>query len=94
VNMKTLVYNNASVAWAALVALTGAAWALGAHAFGATGLIAGVLIIVVAVFKVRLIGLYFMELRDAPGWLRGGFEGYCIVLLALLSAMYLLAPQP
>jgi hypothetical protein len=90
--MRTLVHSNASIAWLALVILTGAAWGLGAHAFGAADHTAGVLIIVVAVFKVRLIGLYFMELRDAPWWLRGGFEGYCTALLALLSAMYLLAP--
>ena len=46
---------------------------------------------VVAVFKIRLVGLYFMELREAPLALRGVFEGYCVALLGLLTGMYLLA---
>lgn len=44
-----------------------------------------------SVFKIRLVGLYFMELREAPLALRGVFEGYCVVLLGLLTGMYLLA---
>jgi hypothetical protein len=48
-------------------------------------------IIAVAVFKLRLVGIYFMELREAPLPLRGIFEGYCVVLLGLLVGMYLLA---
>jgi hypothetical protein len=47
-----------------------------------------VAICVVAVFKVRLVGMYFMELRHAPLALRGMFEGYCLALLGLLIGMY------
>jgi len=47
-------------------------------------------IFVVAVFKARLVGLYFMELREAPIALRGAFEAYCVALLTVLSTMYLL----
>jgi hypothetical protein len=50
-----------------------------------------ILIFVVAFIKIRLVGLYFMELRDAPLALRGIFEGYCVVVCALLIGFYLLA---
>lgn len=91
--MKTLVRTNASVAWLVLVALTVISWMLGTqHGFGGANHVpASLVIVVVAVFKIRLVGLYFMELRDAPWSLRGIFEAYCVVLFLLLSMMYLCA---
>lgn len=89
--MTTLLRSNASLAWVVLVILAAAAWALGTHGFGGTQEPISLMIIAVAVFKGRLIGLYFMELRNAPRWLRGAFEGYCVVLLVLLSSMFVLA---
>jgi hypothetical protein len=91
--MRTLVRTNASVAWLILTTLTVISWALGTqHGFGGGNHVpASLVIIVVAVFKIRLVGLYFMELREAPLALRGIFEGYCVVLLGLLTGMYLLA---
>ena len=90
--MKTLVRSNASVAWLALTSLTVVSWVLGTqHGLGGGGHVpASLLIFVVAIFKVRLVGLYFMELRDAPLALRAIFEGYCVVLLGVLVGMYLL----
>jgi caa(3)-type oxidase subunit IV len=88
--MTTLVRSSTSVAWAVLVGLTVLSWALGAHGFGGDQVPVSVVIIAVAVFKVRLVGLYFMELRTAPWLLRGMFEGYCVLLLVLLSTMFLL----
>jgi hypothetical protein len=49
---------------------------------------ASLVIFAVAIFKVRLIGLYFMELKMAPSTLRGLFEGYCLGLFGLLTAMF------
>ena len=48
-----------------------------------------VLILVVAFIKVRFVGLYFMELRDAPLVLRGLFESYCLVVCGFLIGLYL-----
>jgi hypothetical protein len=45
----------------------------------------------VAFIKVRFVGLYFMELRDAPHVLRGLFEGYCLVVCAMILGFYLFA---
>lgn len=89
--MKTLVQTKASLAWLVLVALTVSQWVIGTQTGGAGAqhVSASLVIFVVAVFKARLVGLYFMELRDAPMALRGLFEAYCVALLAVLSAMYL-----
>lgn len=83
--------SNATIAWALLTALTVVSWALGTgHGFGGDNHVpASLVIFVVAVFKVRLVGLYFMELRNAPVVLRRAFEGWCVVLLGLLAGMYL-----
>ena len=75
-----------------LVALTLTQWAIGTHSGigGPFHVSASMVILFVAVFKVRLVGLYFMELREAPIALRGLFEAYCVVLLTVLSTMFLL----
>lgn len=91
--MQTLVRSNATIAWAVLTALTVVSWALGTgHGFsGDNHVPASLVIFVVAIFKVRLVGLYFMELRNAPVPLRGVFEGWCVAVLGLLTGMYLFA---
>jgi Prokaryotic Cytochrome C oxidase subunit IV len=90
--MKTLVQTKASAAWLVLVALTVTQWAIGTHSGigGSLHVSASMVIFFVAVFKVRLVGLYFMELREAPIALRAIFETYCVVLLTVLSTMFLL----
>lgn len=50
-----------------------------------------VVVLGIAALKVRLIGLDFMSLRRAPIPLRALFEGYCVVLWAVLSGLYLWA---
>jgi caa(3)-type oxidase subunit IV len=88
--MATLVRNKASLSWSVLVVLTMAQWMIGNQIVGGGPHVAACLVIfVVAVFKARLVGLYFMELRSAPFALRGLFELYCVALLGILSVMYL-----
>ncbi len=80
------------MAWLVLVVLTAVSWALGTdHGVGGRHIGASVVIIAVAVFKIRLVALYFMELRQAPAALHGIFEGYCVLLFIVLTGMYLLA---
>jgi caa(3)-type oxidase subunit IV len=90
--MRTLVLTKASLAWLVLIALTVTQWAIGIHSGlgGPHNVSASLVIFVVAVFKARLVGLYFMELREAPIELRGLFEAFCVALLVVLSTMYLL----
>jgi hypothetical protein len=93
VNVISLVRTNASVVWFLLCALTVLSWALGTdHGFGeGHHTPASLAIFAVAIFKIRLVGLYFMELKMAPRVLRGIFEGYCVGLLGLLTAMFVFA---
>jgi hypothetical protein len=87
--MGTLVRTPASLVWLVLCGLTVLSWVLAAgHGLVGSQLIASLAIIAVAVFKVRLVGLYFMELRDAPIAMRSVFEGYCVVLLGLLAGIF------
>lgn len=51
---------------------------------------AAVILIGVALLKVRLIGLHFVDLRMAPRTLRLMFEGYLLTLFIALSAIDLL----
>jgi cation transport ATPase len=51
--------------------------------------LATVAIIAVAFVKVRCVGLYFMELRQAPLPLRLVFEAYVVVVCVVLIGLYL-----
>jgi hypothetical protein len=82
----------ASAVWLLLVTLTLSSWVLGTmQDSDGEDRGASLVIIVVAAFKIRCVGAYFMELGDAPGALRWTFEGYCVALAILLGVMYLLA---
>jgi hypothetical protein len=73
--------------WLALVAVTIVSWAVGADHEVGSGV--GVVVLALALIKVRFVGLDFMELRTAPLFLRGIFEAYCIILWMVLAGMYL-----
>jgi hypothetical protein len=73
--------------WVVLVVVTIVSWAVGAK--HETGSAVAVLVLGLALIKVRFIGLDFMELRQAPVLLRAMFETYCVVLWLVLSGMYL-----
>jgi Prokaryotic Cytochrome C oxidase subunit IV len=66
--------------WALLVAATLTTWSVGG---------VSVAVLVIAFVKVRLVGLYFMELRSAPIPLRLLFEGWVVVTCSVLIGLYL-----
>jgi hypothetical protein len=77
-----------ATAWAVLVAATGFSWVLSLEqGHGSTTLVSCV-ILLVAFVKVRLVGLYFMELKKAPLVLRGLFEAYTGIVCAVLIGIY------
>ncbi|WP_010229118.1 MULTISPECIES: cytochrome C oxidase subunit IV family protein [unclassified Pseudonocardia] len=49
----------------------------------------GALVLLIAMVKVRLVGMHFMELDRAPVLLRLAFEGYVVVLAGTLMGIYL-----
>ena len=83
----SLLRARSTFVWLALVIVTIVSWAVGAdHELG-SGI--AVVVLALAVIKVRFVGLDFMELRTAPLFLRGIFEAYCIILWMVLAGMYL-----
>ena len=85
--MTSLLKARSTWVWAGLVAATLVSWAVGSD--HATDSLIAIVVLGVALIKVRFVGLDFMELRDAPVALRAAFEGYCVVLWGVLSGMYL-----
>lgn len=85
--LQSLLRARSTVVWAVLVAATLLSWAVGsAHG---TGSLLALIVLGVAMIKVRFVGLDFMELRHAPLLLRAAFEGYCVLLWCVLAGMYL-----
>ena len=81
-----LVRGRAAVSWVILIVATLVSYGLGAdHGAGSA---AAVAVLGIAAIKIRLVGLDFMELRGAPIPLKALFEGYCLVLWAVLSGLY------
>jgi hypothetical protein len=88
--LPSMLRGPATVVWFVLIAATALSWMLGTnHGMPSDHSVSSVLILCVAFIKVRLIGLWFMELRDAPPVLRGLFETYCVVMCSLLVCLYL-----
>lgn len=77
------------IVWVALVALTLGSFAIGIEQSERLAATATVVIIGVAMVKVRLIGLHFMDLRIAPRGLRVLFEGYVVAVFAALTVLAL-----
>jgi caa(3)-type oxidase subunit IV len=86
--IRSLLREPTSLVWMVLMLATVAStWWLSKDAFGAkTGTVA---IFLVAAFKVRLVLLYFMELRRAPLPLRLVFEAWVLVCTGAILGLYL-----
>jgi hypothetical protein len=89
--LRDLLRNRVSIVWGVLIGATLLSWWLGAGHGIPSPLGASAAVLVVAMVKVRLVGLYFMELRRAPFPLRTVFEVYCLVLTGATLGMLLLA---
>jgi hypothetical protein len=87
----TLLRTPATGIWIALILATILSWVLGTEHGISNHTFASVAILLIAFTKVRLVGLYFMELRDAPTVLRALFEAYCVIVGLLVMAVFLLA---
>jgi heme/copper-type cytochrome/quinol oxidase subunit 4 len=79
------------IVWVGLIAATLISFWLGTDHGISSVEARSILIFVVAFVKIRFVGLYFMELKDAPLALRGIFEGYCLVVCLALIGFYLFA---
>jgi heme/copper-type cytochrome/quinol oxidase subunit 4 len=78
-----------AVVWAILVLATLASYVLGEDKLIHTQDVVSVAVIAIAFIKVRLVGIYFMELREAPALLRYAFEAYVALAATVLAVLYL-----
>jgi hypothetical protein len=78
------------VVWAALVVATSISWSVGID-HGIDYIISTVLVLLVTLVKIYLVGMNFMELREAPSGLRAGFTATCVGICTALAAIYLAA---
>ncbi|MFC2950555.1 cytochrome C oxidase subunit IV family protein [Marinicaulis aureus] len=84
-------YSEATIAWIILTAMT-LFMALFGPDNSPTGRpqpsFAGGFILLIAIFKARLVALYFMELQIAPFLLRAAFELWMIAVAAGMIGAY------
>ena len=88
--MKDLWVSRTTLIWGLLVVATLLSWQLGHGAGFDTARSAGVAILVVTFIKVRLVMLEFMELRDAPRWMRWVSQAWMAGIAMVLVGLFLL----
>lgn len=81
----------ALVVWAALIVATVASYLLGAEHAVENAKVVTAFVIAVALIKVRLVAMHFMEISRAPLPLRLVFEAYGPVMFVVLFVLYLAA---
>ncbi len=89
--MSTL-HQRVTKVWLALVVLTAlTTWGLSKDLFSPAAAVIGIFLI--AAMKVRFVMLDFMELRHAPVRVRVAFQGWIVVVVALILSFWFLAPN-
>jgi caa(3)-type oxidase subunit IV len=76
-----------TLVWLLLLALTFGSFLIGIEQGSGFSAQAALIIIGIALIKVRLIGLHFMDLRSATVPLRMIFEGYLLAVFTALAAI-------
>ena len=76
-----------TLVWVLLLALTFGSFLVGVEQGAGLASVGAAIIVGIAMLKVRLIGIYFMDLRVAPRALRALFEGYVLAVFVVLVAL-------
>jgi len=87
--LTSLLRSQITVVWLCLTIATAASWLIGAG-HGMPDKYAGIAVLLIAFAKVRLVGRYFMELRDAPIAVAAIFEGWVALVTITLIGFLLL----
>ena len=89
--MKELLFTRISAVWLLLVLATLVSFESSTQ-FIANIHFASTIVLIVAGIKVRMVGLEFMELRQAPISVRIGFEVWVVTVFAAIIVLYWQAP--
>jgi caa(3)-type oxidase subunit IV len=84
---QQLLHSKTTVVWLGLIIATIVSWQVGTH--GGSAEVSTSIVVAIAFLKVRFVGLWFMELKDAPLPLRFIFEGYVVIVGLAVIIMYL-----
>jgi hypothetical protein len=76
-----------TLVWVLLLALTFGSFLVGVEQGAEFASVGAAVIVGIAMIKVRLIGLHFMDLRAAPRALRALFEVYVLAVFVVLVAL-------
>jgi hypothetical protein len=76
-----------TLVWAVLVLATMASWLASDEAGGRWPSAAMLAVLAIAMLKIRLIGMHFMDLRTAPVGLRRWFTAYVLVVFTVLAVI-------
>ena len=76
-----------TLVWVLLLALTFGSFLVGVEQGAGFASIGAAIIVGIAMLKVRLIGLHFMDVRAAPRALRALFEVYVLAVFVVLVAL-------
>jgi Prokaryotic Cytochrome C oxidase subunit IV len=82
-----IVTRRLTLVWVLLLGLTFASFVVGIEQGAGVASAAAVVIIGLAMYKVRLIGIHFMDLRVAPRPLRLLFEAYVLAVFTTLATL-------
>jgi cytochrome c oxidase subunit IV len=91
--VTTYLRNPLTIVWALLTAVTVVSWLTArdggaAHHVNAT---VPVVVLLIAALKAQLVIWHFMEVRDAPAWLKATTSGWVVALFAVLLVFYFAA---
>ncbi len=89
--MAAYLRGRLTLVWMLLVAVTFASWWVGAR--GESGrlevhLPVTAVVLAFALFKTRLVFWHFMEVRNAPSWLRWNCDGWLAFLALMIFALH------
>ena len=89
--MLRLILTPVTFVWLLLMAATGVSmWATVDHGVDGYALVTAI-VMIVALVKVYLVGMFFMELRHAPVSLHAAFDAWCLICGAAVLGVYFLA---
>lgn len=87
--MAAYLRGRLTLVWLLLVAVTLVSWRVGAHGGRLeVNLPVTALVVAIALVKTRLVFWHFMEVRNAPSWLRWNCDGWLAFLALMIFALY------
>jgi len=86
--MQNLLNDKATHIWLLLMGLSLGSWILSMQSSGSTGFVGIAIILLISLFKARLVLRNFMDVAEAPAWLRYSVDGWILAVLIGLLAFF------